>query len=597
MATRKTFYFLTRQFINPAVIPAMLLGILWMVIASGAASLAAAAETGRVMGSVTADRGAVKGFRVKAKDVVNRIHYTTFTKAGRYQFVELPVGTYDVGILQPGFESPVQTVDVKANQTQRVDIALTAVERPPQGGGGPLGTGAAPRDVQLVDYDTLYPPEPGRRELEVTCFGCHWNFFPRRKHDEKGWREAVSRMLTGPTWNEEREALNPLPPDEVMEPIYKYLAKNFGPDSPNRVLKLDEFVPDEDALSQALYIEYEIELPPVVETPRENRRPDRREYGSHRLHDPFVSPVDGTIWYGASGINAMVQLNPRATTFNERWKEFKFQAPRNVFIHGNTMDSKGRVYWAEISGGRVGELDPSTGQVIRHKLPTEGSLLQVVVDSKDNVWYNLVGGSAIGKIDAKTRKVSQWPTPIPLANPYGLAVDPQDNIWTCGLGKPVVLKFDPVQEKWTQYPTPTQPAGTRRIGVDAKGEVWFAEYAAANLGHIDPKTGKITEYKLPLRYTTPYEAWPDNRGSIWITDGTYNALIRFDVQTKKFTYFPLPQLRWSVPKVEIDKDGTVWFGSRGIQTIVGAAFKLKGNAPKPMRASGAEGRAIDPIAD
>jgi len=596
MATQMLSYFLTRQIINPAV----MLGILWMVFASGAASLAAAAETGRVMGSVTADRGAVKGFRVKAKDVVNRIHYTTFTKAGRYQFVELPVGTYDVGILQPGFESPVQTVDVKANQTQRVDIALTAVERPPQGGGGPLGTGAVPRDVQLVDYDTLYPPGPGRTEMEVQCRGCHPWFFHRQKHDEAGWREAAERMKTMKVENEIYRGPIPWPSDDVLEPIYKYLARHFGPNSPNRDIKRDEFVPDEDALSEALFIEYEVDLGPVHRTPDHLRRPDRVEFESHRLHDPYVSPVDGTIWYGASGINAMVQLNPRATTFNERWKIFKFTGPdeRNVFIHGHTIDSQGRVYWTEINGGKLGELDPNTGKSIRYDLPTKGgSLLQNVVDSKGNVWYNLVHGDAIGKLDAVTRKITEYPTPLPGTEPYGLAVDPQDNIWTAGMPKHQVLKFDPVKEKWTQYPTPTKISAPRRIGVDKQGKVWVPEFAAGKLGYLDPDTGKMIEYEPPLKHGGFYEAWPDNRGSVWVTDSTYNSLVRFDVQTKKFTYFPLPQLRWSVPKVEIDKDGTVWFGSRGIQTIVGAAFKLKGNAPKPMRAGATEGRAIDPIAD
>ena len=40
---------------------------------------------GVIAGSVTADRGEVRAFRVKARDTVHRITYTVFTNQGRYQ--------------------------------------------------------------------------------------------------------------------------------------------------------------------------------------------------------------------------------------------------------------------------------------------------------------------------------------------------------------------------------------------------------------------------------------------------------------------------------------------------------------------------------
>ena len=568
---------------RPALPAVFLLSLVWLHAYPGATPLSAAG--GRIIGTVTADRGEVKGFRIKARDTVNRIMYTTFSKAGRYRFVDLPASDYEIWVLQQGFESPVEVTQIRSGETQRVDLALTALERPRQ-------------TAELVDYDTLYPPGPGRKEVEVTCMGCHPFFLHRRKLDEAGWKAATEKMRTAPTWNGRTSALEPWPAETVMEPIYKYLATHFGPNAPNRDIKRDEIVPDEDALADALYIEYEIDLGPVYRTPERLKRPDRDEYASgHRLHDPYVSPLDGTIWFGGSGINAMAQLNPRATSFSERWKTFKVPSERNVFIHGNAVDSKGRVYWAEIADGKLGELDPATGKSIRHELPRQGSLLQVVVDSKDNVWYGMNAGNAIGKLDAKTRKITDWGLPVEGAKTYGLAVDPQDNIWTVGRPKHVVMKFDAAKEKWSTYPTPSQPSGTRRIGVDNKGKVWFTEYSIGKLGYLDPDTGQITEYQPQYKWGGYYEAWPDNRGSVWVTDDTYNALIRFDVQTKKFTYYPLPQVRWSVPKVEIDKDGSVWFGSRGIQSIVAVNFKPKGNALKTYRPPERGGFGQSPIAD
>ena len=76
----------------------------------------------------------------------------------------------------------------------------------------------------------------------------------------------------------------------------------------------------------------------------------------------------------------------------------------------------------------VGELDPATGKMTRHPLPTVGSLLQVVTDQKDNIWYDDVHRDGIGKLDARTRLVSQFHTPTPDLSLYGMAIDPKGNI-------------------------------------------------------------------------------------------------------------------------------------------------------------------------
>ncbi len=60
-------------------------------------------ERGMISGTVTADQGVVRAFRVKARDTVRRITYTVFTNQGRYHLYNLPAGTYEVSALQEGF--------------------------------------------------------------------------------------------------------------------------------------------------------------------------------------------------------------------------------------------------------------------------------------------------------------------------------------------------------------------------------------------------------------------------------------------------------------------------------------------------------------
>jgi virginiamycin B lyase len=479
----------------------------------------------------------------------------------------------------------VQKVDLAPGETRSVNIAVT--KHPEK-----------PSDVVYKTFDEMYPPGPGLDVLKKDCLGCHGPDSYNTMHlTEAGYRNGLRKMMQGP-FN-----LGGVVPPMSHTPIAKaeqdaivqYLATHFGPDSPNQRLKHDPYPVDEDALSKAIYVEYDLtNVPPAPSVTKAGRQadgasvtissearearlaadraknPDPKPY----LHDPFIAK-DGTIWYADPPTNAMVHLDPRNGDPGERWKFFPLpaDAPGYVFAHGITLDSKGHVYWAEIFGGMVGELDPASGKMIRHPLPTAGSLLQVVTDQKDNIWYDDVHGEGIGKLDAQTRQISQFPTPTPDLGLYGMAVDPKGNIWSAAYAKSMVVKFDPVTESFTEYADPTPGASARRIGVDSKGIVWFSEWTGGQLGRIDPATGKVTEYKMPVR-SRPYETWPDKLDNIWASDDFNNSLVYFEPGAGKFTYYPLPQV-WpqaGVPKVEVEANNTVWLGSRFTEHIVAIHF-------------------------
>lgn len=287
---------------------------------------------------------------------------------------------------------------------------------------------------------------------------------------------------------------------------------------------------------------------------------------------------DGTVYFDDHGSNAIIHLDPRQLDFQKRFREYPIRSSSNVYPHGITLDRKGHLYWAEMTGGHWGELDPVSGEQKRYLFPSKGAMLQVVTDSKDNIWYALISGTRIGKMDAKTRKITDWEAPTPGGDIYGLIVDRNDKLWGAEAAVGKILKFDPVTEKFTEYSTPTQPSGIRRLGVDSKGKIWFGEYFGGNLGVLDPATGKITEYPFPLKYTQAYEVWSDAQDNIWISDTVYGSIIQFDPNTKKFTYYPLPQPGYTIPKIEVDKEGTLWFGSRFVPNITAVAFKPKGNS-------------------
>ena len=549
---------------------------------------------GVIAGHVTADQSEIRAFRVKARDSVHRISYTVYTVGGRYQIFNLPPSTYDVQVLEEGFSSPVETVEVAPGRTTTVDLALTATAAATVQGAGARGAtaqrnyggrAADDRAAELVDFDTLYPPSPARDVMLRSCFGCHGpaGFHRRGRKNEAGWRHAVDRMFdpNGRVANMAAgvpQVTYDLVSPEEKESIIQYLAENFGPDSAPRDLELDPLVRDEAALSRAVYIQYEL-----------NRAPPRRlsngttPRGS--IHSVWASTADpGIIWVSGNGSNAILKVDTRDPDFTTRTTEYWIDNPQNINVtpHG-ILEYRDKVYWVELTGDHFGELDPATGTMTRYPMPTTGAGPHSVwVDSRGNFWYTYFASSGkIARFELATKNFTEW-EPLSGFSGYGIVVDRQDRVWAVGLHTPAIFMYNQETTEWKSYPM-ANPA--RRPTIDSNGKVWAAHYFGNAISRVDPVTGEVTEYELPLKDGNPYDLWPDEDDNLWVENGIYNSLVKFDQRTQMFTYFPFPEYRAHTPKLDRDSEGTLWFTLR---TDVGpgiAALKPHGNVPAATAAA------------
>ncbi len=587
METRTTFRHRQTRLLVGTVAVALLGAVLLMWPASTA--VAQSSETpGVIAGGVTADHGEVRAFRVKARDTVHRISYTVYTVRGSYQIFNLPPSTYDVQVLEEGFESPVETVEVTSGQTTRVNLALTATA--PVAAQGAAARGATAqrnyggrtadgRAAELVDFDVLYPPSPARDVMLRSCFGCHGpaGFHRRGPRNEAGWRQAVDRMFdpNGRVANMAAgvpQVTYDLVSLEEKESIIQYLAANFGPGSAPRDLELDPLVRDEAALSETVYIQYEL-----------NRAPPRQLANAvtprGSIHSVFASLQDpGVIWVSGNGSNAILRVDTRDPDFTSRTTEYWIDNPDNINVtpHG-IVEYRGRVYWVELTGDHFGELDPETGEMQRYPLPTKGAGPHSVwVDSRGNFWYTYFASAGkIGRFNLATKDLTEW-EPLKGFSGYGIVVDRQDRVWAVGLHTPAIFMYNQETTEWKSYPM-SNPA--RRPTVDANGKIWAAHYFGNAITKIDPVTGSVTEYELPLKDGNPYDLWPDEDDNIWVENGIYNSLVKFDQQTQQFTYFPFPEFRAHTPKLDRDAEGTLWFTLRNQAGPGIAALKPRGNVP------------------
>lgn len=529
---------------------------------------------GVISGSVTVDRGVVRAFRVQVRDTIHRLTYTVFTNKGQYDVFNLPSSTYELRVVEEGFDSPVHTVTLNSGETKTADLALKARE-----------PGAGP---ELVDFDTLYPPGPGRDILVRSCFGCHGSvgWHRRAGRTEAGWRRGLDRMSDVKTYLAIGKIAGialppmfdqPLPAHE-RETVIKYLAAHFPLGRTPRDLKLDPLVRDEDALAQAVYILYDL---PAVQGGdfSDGTTPGR---GTHDVYPSEAMP--GTVWVTGLGAGSVLAVNTLQLDYANRTKEWRVPIPGNLNVRPHSIvEHDGRVYHTSLTLDGVGEFNPTTGESRIYSAPTKGGGGHTLrVDSKGNIWFTTIyGRSRINRVDAVTKEVTEYDPSNGGANWYGIVIDKQDRVWASGsrLAQGVFM-YDPRTDKWTSYP---MSATGRRVTIDPQGKAWSNQYFGNAIASVDPETGKVTEYKLPLKYGNPYEGWSDLEGNIWIDNAVYNSLVKFDQSTETFTYFPFPILNAHAPKIEVDEQGTLWFGLGSPRRDRLAAFKPKGNVP--MRSS------------
>ena len=567
-----------------ALIPAV---AVFTALAAGWPADASAHGTGTIAGSVTAGDAEVRAFRVKARDTAGRIAYTVYTVEGRYRIYNLPSGTYEVQVIEPGFAPLVRTVQVAAFETATANLALTAAGPPAaQGAAGGVADARAnyggrqvnAAGAELVDFDELYPPHPAREVMLRSCFGCHGPaaFHNRGVKNEAGWRRAVDRMF-----DVDGRVANMAPgvpqlthetvSEEEKELIVRYLTDNFGPGSTPRDLLLDPLVRDEAQLAEAVYVQYELDRGP--------RREVRDRPPTWSIHSVFASLVEpGVIWVSGNGSNSIVRVDTRVRDFEARTTEYWIDNPANINVtpHG-IVEHDGVVYWVELTGDHLGELDPATGVMTRHRMPViGGGPHSCWADSRGYIWYTYFASAGkIGRFDTRTKAFEEW-EPLAGFSGYGIVVDRQDRVWAVGLHTPATLMFDQETQEWTSYPM-ANPA--RRPAIDGAGKVWAAHYYGNAITKIDPLTGAVTEYELPLKDGNPYDVWPDADDNLWVENMIYNSLVRFDQASGAFTYFPFPELRAHTPKLDADRSGVLWFTLGNPSGPGIAALMPHGNVP------------------
>jgi virginiamycin B lyase len=236
-----------------------------------------------------------------------------------------------------------------------------------------------------------------------------------------------------------------------------------------------------------------------------------------------VSP-GGAIAPGGSG--RLIRFNPN----NGNFSAVNIPTP-GAFPFRIIADNKGRIWFTELLGNRIGSYDPASGELSEYSIPTQfAGPADLTLDNHGLLWFTEAYNESVASFDLTTKAFVEYhfstidPTQY-VGSPVGISVAPDGIVWVADHGGNWVVEFNSTSSRIIRYPTHFPPPQVYPISLvndlllDNHGRIWFAEHGGNSIGFLEPGTREMVEFAIP---TGPLSTalWlalaPD--GNIWFTE-------------------------------------------------------------------------------
>jgi len=193
------------------------------------------------------------------------------------------------------------------------------------------------------------------------------------------------------------------------------------------------------------------------------------------VRDPHTLVFDrnGDIWFTAQGGNVIGKL---AVASGEiRLVKASVERARP---YGIKLDSRRRPWVALFGTNRIANVDPETMAIRDYALREEARPRRLEVTPDDAVWYVDYAGGRLGRLDPASGQTNEWITPSgERSRPYGTASDDQGRLWfvETGVQPNKFVGFDPKTEEFFSVTEVKSGGGTIRhmfYHREAQ-EIWF----------------------------------------------------------------------------------------------------------------------------
>lgn len=185
---------------------------------------------------------------------------------------------------------------------------------------------------------------------------------------------------------------------------------------------------------------------------------------------------DGCFWTTHFSKEILCKTDPKTgkiTTYKVKHREGMEE--NTVHLYAAVADSKGKLWFTETHGDRLGWLDPSTGQSeLLDIFKTWAGPKRLAIDDQDRLFIPQLASGVITLFDTKTgTRIQDLPLPIPGDYVYCVRRDRfTGDLWATGCGSDSLYRIDPKTLAFRTYRFPRRGAYTRTMVFDGKGNVW-----------------------------------------------------------------------------------------------------------------------------
>jgi streptogramin lyase/mono/diheme cytochrome c family protein len=468
------------------------------------------------------------GVQLIAPSGVRTTVYTS--EQGRYEFPQLPAGSYTLRIARPlEYKAYLRNPVSIQGTNQLEDIVLEPISNVDLLPATPEVYG------QLSGAEWLWNLSGTAQEKATfhrACgSGCHsFQQVFRNRHDERSWRLIVERMFHygGAVLINRNQGPSGRGTPEAEELLVKWLARVRGPDS-------------KDA--------------PVLTFPRPRRRASRVVITEYELPRVLLSTHDvagdskGNIWYTSHKSSRVGSLDPRTGIVTE------YQVPLTPGAmpgtHRVAVDKDDIVWWSENWAHNLLRLDPKTGKFtvmpIETRSPLNSPGFSNFALGPDGSIYESDEGH-VNKFDPSSgvaKVVKQYP--LAIGSTYDNTVSVDGNFWAGGspaAGGTQAHLLDLRTGEMQIFNTGNRRTSPARGGFDPQGNAWFGGKGGLNsapLVQIDAKARQLREYWPPVPYANFYEAMPDKNGEVWAGELHGGGFLRLNPKTDQWTEYMMPE--------------------------------------------------------
>ena len=202
-----------------------------------------------------------------------------------------------------------------------------------------------------------------------------------------------------------------------------------------------------------------------------------------------------------------------------------YPVPAGSQPHDVAPAADGGVWYTAQATGRLGWLDPATGEVREIPLGPGSAPHGVITGPDGAAWVTDSGLSAIVRV-AEDDEVTVYPLDAPDANLNTAAFDGDGILWFTGQGG-FYGSVDPGSGAISVFAAP-RVTGPYGIAATADGEIWFGSLAGSYLGAIDRATGQVEVIDTPTPGGGARRVWPDAAGRLWVTEWFTGSLAMYE---------------------------------------------------------------------